>query len=217
MPSLSSYDVGRKSFEGRRYLKDIEAGRHGMETLLTPIWEYNAKSKKHHEKRYAPRMVFCEGNHEHRIIRAVDADPKLDGVLSLSHLSLDMDGWEFHDFLEPVQIDGISYCHYFPSGQLGRPCVSARAQLTRYHQSCVAGHQQGRDIAYGKRADGKTITGIIAGSFYQHKEAYLSPFTNQHWRGIYVFHEVDDGQFDEMPVSLNYLKKRYSDGTRIFA
>jgi hypothetical protein len=29
------------------------------------------------------------------------------------------------------------------------------------------------------------------------------------WRGIWMLHEVDDGAFDEMPVSLNYLRKRY--------
>ena len=33
MPSLSSYDVGKKSFEGRRYKDDIEAAREGMDIL----------------------------------------------------------------------------------------------------------------------------------------------------------------------------------------
>jgi hypothetical protein len=73
----------------------------------------------------------------------------------------------------------------------------------------VAGHLQGRDVAYGKRADGKSITAIIAGSFYQHDEDYLSPLGNQHWRGVYMLHEVVDGQMDEMPVSLNYLLRNY--------
>lgn len=37
MPSLSSWDVGKKSFEGRRYKDDIEAGIHAMEVFLQPI------------------------------------------------------------------------------------------------------------------------------------------------------------------------------------
>src|SRR5512135_2199363 len=37
MPSLSSYDVGKKEFEGRRYVDDIEAGLRGMELFLDPI------------------------------------------------------------------------------------------------------------------------------------------------------------------------------------
>ena len=43
MSSLSSFDVGKKTFEGRRYRNDIEAAHEGMETLLGPIKEYNSK------------------------------------------------------------------------------------------------------------------------------------------------------------------------------
>lgn len=41
MPSLSSYDVGKKAFEGRRYISDIASAIEGMEYLLGPIKEYN--------------------------------------------------------------------------------------------------------------------------------------------------------------------------------
>jgi hypothetical protein len=51
------------------------------------------------------------------------------------------------------------------------------------------------------------MTAIIAGSAYIHDEDYLSVQTNQHWRGIYMLHEVKDGAFDEMAVSMDYLKK----------
>ena len=64
-------------------------------------------------------------------------------------------------------------------------------------------------MAYAKRGDGRSITAIIAGSFYQHDEAYLTPMANNCWRGIVMLNEVRDGQFDEMFVSLNYLRKRY--------
>lgn len=210
MESLSSYDVGKKSFEGRRYKADILASKIAMETLMAPITEYNLNARKNHERRYKPRKILTLGNHEHRIVRAVNDDPKLDGVLSIDDLDYERHGWEVLPYLAPITVDGVAYAHYFPSGQLGRPCTSARAILSRYHQSCVAGHQQGRDIAYGRRVDGRNITSIIAGSFYQHEEDYLNPFTNQHWRGVYVLHEVSDGSFDEMAVSLNYLLERYS-------
>ncbi len=92
---------------------------------------------------------------------------------------------------------------------MGRPITTARSLLNKMHMSCFAGHQQGRDIAYAKRADGSKITGIIAGSAYQHDEDYLNPQTNNVWKGVYMLHEVDNGSFDEMPVSLNFLKERY--------
>jgi hypothetical protein len=75
--------------------------------------------------------------------------------------------------------------------------------------SCFAGHQQGRQIAYARKADGSEITAIIAGSCYEHDEEYLSSQGNNHWRGFYVLHEVKNGSFDEMAVSLNYINMKY--------
>ena len=211
MESLCSYDKGKKSFEGKRYVADIEAAKTAMARLMKPLLDFNAKAKFDHKALYKPRLILTLGNHEDRITRAVDDDAKLEGMLKLDDLAYGTWGWEVYPFLQPVTVDGVIYCHYFPSGQLGRPCTSARAILNKHHTSCVAGHQQGRDIAYAKQGDGKSITAIIAGSFYQHDEAYLNPFTNNVWKGIYVLHEVEDGQFDEMAVSLKYLKRKYAD------
>lgn len=208
MPSLSSYDVGKKAFEGKRYTKDVAAAKEAMQALLGPIKEFNKQAKLNKQKQYKPRMVLTLGNHEDRITRAVNSDAKLEGVLSLNDLEYEKD-WEVFPYLEVVVIDGIAYSHYFTSGALGRPCSSAATMLAKKHQSCIAGHQQGLQIAMGNRADGSPITAIIAGSCYEHTEDYLGPQGNKHWRGILMCHEVQDGMFDLMPVSLKYLKTKY--------
>jgi hypothetical protein len=205
MESLCSYDEGKKSFEGRRYKADIAVVQKGMQLLLGPMNELHWRNKK---KR--PRLVLTLGNHEDRITRAIESDAKLEGVLDLNDLRYKEHGWEVYPFLKPVNIDGVIYNHYFPTGQMGHPCGTARSILNKYHMSCFAGHMQGRDIAYARRADGKTITAIIAGSFYLHDEPYLTPITNSVWKGVYVLHEVEDGSFDEMPVSIDYLRRKYS-------
>lgn len=209
MESLSSYDVGKKSFEGKRYTKDIEAAEEAMQCLMSPLHEFNQRAKKNKEKQYKPRLVLCLGNHEQRIQRAVENDPKLEGLITYEHLPYKKYGWEVHDFLKPVFIDGVCYSHYFPTGVMGRPATTASAMVSKLHMSCIAGHQQGKQVAYGKRPDGSTITCIIAGSCYEHDEHYLDHQTNKHWRGVIVLHEVQDGCFDEMFVSLSYLKKKY--------
>jgi len=210
MPSLSSYDIGKKSFEGRRYVKDIQAAHEAMEALLAPLVAFNIKAIRNKEKQYHPRMVMTLGNHEHRIVRAVDNDPKLDGVLSIDDLKYKEFGWEVHNFLDVVIIDGVAYSHYFVTGVAGRPASSASAQLNKKHQSCIAGHQQGLQIATANRADGSLITSIIAGSCYEHEESYMGPQGNRHWRGFLVLHSVQpSGEFDLMPVSLDYINKKY--------
>jgi hypothetical protein len=77
MESLSSYDKGKKSFEGRRYTKDIEAGIVGMEAFLKPIRDEQARLRRNKEKQWNPRLVFTLGNHENRITRAIENDPML--------------------------------------------------------------------------------------------------------------------------------------------
>lgn len=207
MESLSTYDVGLKSFEGRAYKKDIWAARDAMDALLTPLYHYNKQAILNGTPEYKPRMVLTLGNHENRIDRAINADRKLEGLISVDDLPYQ--DWEVIPFLEVIVIDGIAYSHYFTSGVMGRPVTTAQAILTKKHMSCFAGHQQGRQIAYGRRADGKEMTAIIAGSYYEHEEAYLGAQGNLHWRGLYVLHNVHDGAFDEMAVPLSYIKENY--------
>lgn len=205
MPSLSSYDKGKRAFEGRRYKRDIEAAQFAMQAFLGPLWEHNKTAKRP----YKPRMVLTVGNHEHRISRATNDDPMLEGMLSLKDLAYEEYGWEVYPFLEVVMVEGIAFSHYFTSGVMGRPVTTAQALLTKKHQSCIAFHQQGLQIATGHRADGTLLTAVIAGSAYEHSEDYLGPQGNNHWRGFLVLNDVRDGAFDLMPVSLDYVNRKY--------
>jgi hypothetical protein len=209
LPSLSSYDRGKKSFEGRRYKRDIEAAQFAMQAFLGPLNEYNEMRRRNKKGEYKPRMVLTLGNHEHRIDRACEDDPKLEGMLSVKDLAYEEYGWEVYPFLEVVVIEGVAFCHYFTTGVMGRPAGSAQAQLRKAGMSCFAGHQQGKQIAYATRADGKTITSIISGSCYEHEEMYLGAQGNQHFRGFWMLHDVRDGAFDEMAVSLSFLESRF--------
>jgi hypothetical protein len=209
MESLSSYDIGKKSFEGRRYTNDIEVAHYAMELLMKPIREEQYRLVKNKGKSYRPRKIMCLGNHENRINKAINNDPKLDGLISTIDLGYENFGWDVVPFLEVKVIEGVAFSHYFVSGVMGRPVVSARMLLTKHHMSCVAGHQQGRDIAFSQTADGRPMTGIISGSFYMHEEDYLTAQNNIHWRGIWQLNDVVNGSFDELPLSIDYLRSKY--------
>jgi hypothetical protein len=210
MQSLSSYDVGKKAFEGRRYKDDIDAGNEGLARLNGPIDAERARLVRRKQKTWDLRRKVTRGNHDwERIVRAVENDRKLEGLISVDDLQYTKYGYEVHPFLQVATVEGIAFSHYFCSGIMGRPITSARALLAKKHMSCIAGHQQGYDVATAHRADGTRITAIICGSGYPHDEAYLNEQTNQHWRGILMLNEVSDGSFDEMKVSLNFLKEKY--------
>lgn len=221
MPSLSSYDVGKKSFEGRRYRDDVHAAICGMEKLLWPLVEYNKQAKANKKKLYHPRMVLTLGNHEERINRVCNEDSKLDGTISINDLRYENFGWEVHPFLDVVLIDGVAYSHYFTTGVLGRPALSARNLVLKKHMSCVQGHNQKMEIYNEYRADGVMLTGLFAGCCYQHDEDYLGPQGNNYFRGIHMLYDVKEGQFHCHSITLDYLlaraKRRVSAGLLVQA
>ncbi len=60
--------------------------------------------------------------------------------------------------------------------------------------------------------DAKTmiVDGYAHHNCYLHEEVYLGPQGNHPWTGIVVCHEVRDGSYDPMFVSLDYLCRRYT-------
>lgn len=204
MPSLSLYDKGRRCFEGRRYTKDIDAANYSLDRFERALEEYN---RAHPDTPYNPRKVITFGNHEFRIIRATELDATMDGKLTINDLDFARRGWECHDFLEVVKIDGIEYSHYFISGNMGRPVTTAAALLKVRNCSATMGHVQNCDMAMHKQTQ---HIGLFAGICYLHDETYLGPQGNAARRQIVMKHEVEDGRYDPMFVSLRFLQKRYS-------
>jgi hypothetical protein len=204
MPSLSLYDKGKRSYEGRRYVKDCEAANYSLERFERVLEDYN---RKHPEAPYNPRKVITFGNHEARIERATMLDASLDGKLTLEDLDFERRGWETHPFLQVVEIDGVQYSHYFISGAMGRPVSSAAALLKARGTSATMGHVQRMDVAYHPQTQ---QIGMFCGTCYLHDEDYLGPQGNAAPRQIILKHEVQDGRYDLMAVSLRYLEKRYS-------
>jgi len=209
MPSLSSYDKGKKSFEGRRYKKDIAAAREAMNLLLAPIKEYNKHQVELRKKQYKPRMVMTLGNHEERIARAVNDSAELEGVIG--YHDLPYEEWEVHDYLKPVFIEGVCYTHFMANPMTGKPYGGmASGILKNVGHSFVVGHAQKLDVATRYLTDGSQQWGIVAGACYQHMEDYKGPQGNHHWRGIIMLHRVVSGSFDPCFISLDYLRDKYN-------
>ena len=202
MPSLSSYDKGKLSAEGRRYNEDVDAARKGMERLWRPLDDYNRTAKE----KYVPRKVFTSGNHEERCDRYAELNPEMDGKVGANDLAFADWGWEVYPFLKVVNVDGIEYSHYFTSGVHGRPVSSAAALLRERQCSATMGHVQYTDMAVHKKTQN---IALFSGICYLHNEKYLSPQDNMTRRQIIVKHEVQNGKYDPMLVSLRFLEKAY--------
>lgn len=207
MPSLCSYDRGTKSFIGRTYKNDVASGVDFNDRL----WGTVRAAKKR-----LPRRVFCIGNHEQRIERAVNTQPELDGIIGYSdlHLGEFYDDVVHYDGSTPgsILIDGVTYAHYLVSGISGRPVSgehSAYALLAKKYTSCVVGHSHLLDWSVKTRQDGKKIMGLVAGCFQEHLSSFAGEANKLWWKGVCILDNVEDGSYDLKTVSLGTLKRLY--------
>jgi len=202
MPSLSSYERrGSHYFEGARYSDDVESGNAAMRELTAPWGRLRS---------YQPDAYLLRGNHEDRISRALNADPRLIGTIGLDDLR--SPGWKVVPFLRVLKLSGIWISHYFQSPQSSRPLGgTARRLLDQVGNAYIQGHRQGLDTAIKQRADGSRQRGLIAGSFYQHDEEYRGPQGTAEWRGIVVLNEVRAGSWDQLEISTEWLLNNYGE------
>lgn len=87
IPSLSSYDVGKKSAEGKRLVADINAGKKAVDLITPKI------------RGYKPKLIYTEGNHEYRIRRYENDYPALEGSLFCPVAYMESQGWDSYPFL----------------------------------------------------------------------------------------------------------------------
>lgn len=211
--SLSSYDRGTLSFEGRRVEADIEVVQEALKLINKPIEEYNAARAALKKKQYKPRMVMLGGNHdEGRIGKFVQANPELEGILSIESLGYEDHGWEYIPYGQPICIDGILYCHHIASGVMGRPIGGknmARNLLRNAHMSVTVGHSHVFDFASEARADGRQIHGLSAGCYTEDTPDYAKTSAKFWWRGLILKTNVIDGDYNIKQFGMEELKELF--------
>lgn len=214
MPSLSSYDKGKKSAEGKRVQDDVDAAIEGMKVLLKPLYDMQQQQlRETKDVTYTPRLILTLGNHEDRINRHVESNPELFGFLSTDDLRYEDFGWEVVPFLTPVEVGGIYYCHYFPNVMTGRALTGTAANMLKtIGKSFSMGHRQVLDVATRfTQADGSQQWGLVSGAYYDHQEGYKGVQGNHHWRGCVLKHNVRNGSYDPLFISLEWLREEYAE------
>lgn len=208
MPSLSGYDKGKKSFQGRTYRADIEAGLDFQDRMWSAVRK---------RKRAMPRRVFCVGNHEYRITRAVELQPELDGAIGLSDLELGRWYDEVVDYEGNtpgfIEIDGIAYAHYFISGVAGRPVGGthpADSLISKKHSSATCGHLHLADWSAHKNMYDQWVMGCFVGCYQDYNADWAGVVNHLWWRGVVIKRGVSNGGYDPEFVSLSRLRQEYA-------
>jgi len=207
MPSLSGFDKGTRAAIGRTYRADVNAGIDFNDRL----WNEVKKTK-----RKLPRRVWLEGNHEHRIEKAINLQPELEGAISFNDLKID----EYYDNIvryngrSPgvIEIDGISYAHFFISGVMGKAIGGlnpAYSILQKGHKSATAGDLHLLSYGIQTGIDGKRIQGLVCGVCQDYDADWAGEANKLWWRGVVVKRNVSNGTYDPEFISLESLRKMY--------
>lgn len=210
MSSLSSYDKGKRDFQGRTYKADIDAAL----DFDYKLWEPLKKSK-----RKLPYRIFIEGNHEQRIERALDLSPELTGTISFNDLQLgkNYDRVIRYDGNTPgtIELDGIQFAHYLVSGVMGRAIGGehpAYTLISKRFQSCVVSHSHVLDYCHRSNGNGRSVQGLVAGCLVDYHAEWAGEVNKLWVPGIAILRNVEHGEFDLQWVSLKSLKEQYGDG-----
>lgn len=206
-PSLSSYEKGKKSFWGKMYKADLNAGLDFDERLWAPVRQ---------AKRKQPFKVFVEGNHENRLKRLLQVQPELEGTVGFKDLDLKRNYDEIveytgYDTPGMIEIDGILYSHFVITGVSGKAIAAqhlAYNLLQKKHQSVTVGHNH--TFSFDIQNTGKrTIQGLCCGTMQNYVPDWAGEIASLWSHGVVMKHNVENGTYDLEWISLDRLKKEY--------
>ncbi|CAB4124439.1 hypothetical protein UFOVP59_15 [uncultured Caudovirales phage] len=211
MRSLNSFDSRYpQAIVSQSYQADIESYNESQ----SRIWDRYRISKK---KR--PLRIGFEGNHENRIKKAIAADPRIEGAkygVSFKHLNTDQWFDEYHEYQDSapaiVDYDGVSYAHYFSSGNYGTAMSGlhhAYSLLQLRNHSSTCGHSHKRGIYFKDDAHPKGIIGLVAGCYKGGREGWAGQAQQAWWYGCVIKREIEGGVYEPQFVSLAALEKQY--------
>jgi hypothetical protein len=208
LASLSSYDKGTRAFVGRSYLKDLNSHLDFQERLWAPMKRLKKKM---------PHSIYLEGNHEHRVERALDLSPELTGTIGFKDFAFD----DYYNVVQRYeggtpgvfQLDDILFAHYFVTGVSGRPIGGERAahmHLAKIGQSAIAAHSHIFDYATRTNTVGRTTNGLVVGCYQDYSNDWAGNVANLWRRGMVILRNVEAGDYDVQWCSIEALKKEYS-------
>lgn len=215
MPSLSSYDKGKRSFEGRRYKRDVESALAGQAELWAAVDSHNRRMKNNKKGGYHPYRLMLVGNHEARIDKVTQMNPELHETISVGDLGYDRFWDDVVAFKDRGIRHGFALSHYFAAGIMGTPIGGAHAAynlLAKNGMSSIAGHSHLYDQKILTKADGTKMLAIVAGCYVHPEMVEGWNRDTQHlwWNGVVMLDGVRDGWAEQITqITQERIEEQY--------
>lgn len=199
MPACSSYDRGKKAFEGRMVRADVESGNDARALMDSHIEEAV------HE--LAMRKIVVLGNHEYRIQRLIDDNRELEGTYgygapgetAVCRPDWSDHGYEVYPFLEPAFIEDVAFMHYLPNPGNGKAVSSVnmgRQLVLKALASVVVGHNHLFKYDAQPTLRGPKLCAASVGCAFTEREDWAGVMSNNAYdRGLCVLEGLQGTEF----------------------
>lgn len=196
--SLSYWDKGTFSWQGRSYKTDVDVSKFALDLLQPAALGIQD-------------TVHLDGNHEDRITKTTEKVPELHGTIAISDLGYNDHYAHCGEFGEIIMRHGIAFSHFFKAKNTKNPIGGLMGnKLAKIGYSFVAGHTPGLEMHAETLGNGTMRCGVVNGASYLHYEHYKGHQDNGHFRGIVMLNEVTgNGSFQPQPISMDYLCRKY--------
>lgn len=99
-----------------------------------PIKTFNIAQRESKHKQYKPKLILTLGNHDVR-----------NDITDVAELFEDY-GWTVYNYLEPCNIDGVTFVHAAHKGLSDSFCTTAQELIENWHSNIVVGHGHHKDF-----------------------------------------------------------------------
>lgn len=187
MPSLSSYDKGKRKMEGNRVAVDLAYTEECVALFDQQLGGHD------------PYKIMTLGNHEERLLRLEADDAQMEGAFGDDPWGYHAAGYHVYDYLDIVKINGVAFSHAFvnPESLMGSiQGGSANIRMKNIGFPHVAGHQHG-PLIHGQRmlGDGKPLSTLIIGCAHTENHSYWGK-GKEVYRGAAILRNVRNGSYD---------------------
>lgn len=145
------------------------------------------------------KKIWLDGNHEERVDRLLDADPKLTGLIEVEN-NIDLSNWTYKKYKEVYQIGHMHFTHGLYYNR-----YHAEKNVRIYQKNMITGHCHTFQVYTSvSPVNALPKQGISIGSLCDRNPFYKENEPNRWLNQIMVFYILSDGTFRyETPTILH--------------
>jgi hypothetical protein len=190
---ISRWTVDNKRIkEGKRFKTEYDRCGEFLDNILASVRRRNKNA----------RFVILEGNHDWRVQKEIDKDPRLEGLIEmpvgLKFKERKVEYYPYWTTREPFRIGKARFIH----GEFTNKYHAAKT-VDNFGHSVFYGHTHDHQLhSKAFRGENETVVGESLGTLCKYDMDYMGKKPSNWQQGFAVFYFLDDGYFNHYYIDI---------------